>query len=102
MKEKPQDKSECLKRAAEVRRFARETGDPAEKADLFSVERRWRMLGEPSEEEMESWIDMPRARASHRKNRSALSHGVPAEKFALVASIPHPPFASLARSSWNP
>jgi hypothetical protein len=54
MKEKPQDKSECLKRAAEARRFAGETGDPAEKADLFSVERRWRLLAEPSEEEMES------------------------------------------------
>jgi hypothetical protein len=38
---------------------------------------------------------MPRARASQRKNRSALSHGVPpAEKFALVATIAHPPFAS--------
>ena len=36
MKEKPQDKSECLKRAAEARRFARETGDSAEKADLFA------------------------------------------------------------------
>jgi hypothetical protein len=54
MKEKPQDKSERLKRAAEARRFARETGDGAEKADLFSVERRWRSLGDPSEEEMES------------------------------------------------
>ena len=51
MKEKPQDKSECLKRAAEARRFARETGDSAEKADLFAVERRWRLLGESSEEE---------------------------------------------------
>ena len=38
MKEKSQDKSGCLKRAAEARRFARETGDGAEKADLFSVE----------------------------------------------------------------
>jgi hypothetical protein len=54
MKEIPQDKSECLKRAAEALRFARETGDPAEKADLFSVERRWRKLGELAEEEMES------------------------------------------------
>jgi hypothetical protein len=54
MKEKPQDKSECLKRAAEARRFARETGDPAEKVDLFSVERRWRLLAEPPEEEMKS------------------------------------------------
>jgi hypothetical protein len=51
MKEKPQDESECLKRAAEARRFARKTGDTAEKADLFSVERRWRSLGEPPEEE---------------------------------------------------
>ena len=49
MKEKePQDKSECLKRAAEVRRFARETGNPAEKVDLFSV-----ALAEPSEEDMD-------------------------------------------------
>jgi hypothetical protein len=39
MKEKSQDESECLKRAAEARRFARETGDS---------------LGDPSEEEMES------------------------------------------------
>jgi hypothetical protein len=54
MKAKPQEQSECLKRAAEAGRFARETGDPAEKADLFSVERRWRLLAEPSEEEMES------------------------------------------------
>jgi hypothetical protein len=54
MNEKLQDKSECLKRAAEARRFARETGDPAEKADLFSVELRWRLLAEPSEEEIES------------------------------------------------
>ena len=55
MKEKePQDKSECLKRAAEVRRFARETGDPVEKVDLFSVERRWRSLAEPSQEDMDS------------------------------------------------
>ena len=46
MKEKSQDRSECLKRAAEARRLAREEGDPAEKADLFSVERRWRLLGE--------------------------------------------------------
>jgi hypothetical protein len=38
MKEKSQDRSECLKRAAEARRLAREEGDPAEKADLFSVE----------------------------------------------------------------
>ena len=55
MKEKqPQDKSECLKRAAEVRRVARETGDPVEKVDLFSVERRWRSLAEPSEEDIDS------------------------------------------------
>jgi hypothetical protein len=54
MKEKPQDKSECLMRAAEARRFAREADDGPEKADLFSVERRWRLLAEPAEEEMES------------------------------------------------
>ena len=54
MKEKSQDRSECLKRAAEARRLARGAGDPAEKADLFSVERRWRSLGDPSEEELES------------------------------------------------
>jgi hypothetical protein len=50
VKEKPQDKSECLKRAAEVRRFARETGDTAEKVDLFSVERRWLSLAESEEQ----------------------------------------------------
>jgi hypothetical protein len=38
---------------------------------------------------------MPRARASLRKNRSDLFH--PAEKFALVVSIPHIPFRQLAR-----
>jgi hypothetical protein len=54
MKEKSQDRSECLKRAAEARRFAREAGDTAEKADFFSVEQRWRSLGDPSEEELES------------------------------------------------
>ena len=54
VKEKPQDKSECLKRAAEVRRFAREAGDPSEKLDLISVERRWRLLAASSEEEIES------------------------------------------------
>jgi hypothetical protein len=50
MKEKLQDKSECLKRAAEVRRFARETGDSAEKVDLFSVERRWLSLADSEEQ----------------------------------------------------
>jgi hypothetical protein len=54
MKETSQDKSECLKRAAEARRLARKTVDSSEKADLFSVERRWRSLGEPSQEEMGS------------------------------------------------
>jgi hypothetical protein len=54
MKEKPHDKSECLKRAAEVRRFARESGHPAEKLDLVSVERRWRSLAEPLEEDIDS------------------------------------------------
>jgi hypothetical protein len=51
MKEKAQVKSECLKRAEEVRRFARVTGDPAEKLDLVSVERRWRSLAERSEDD---------------------------------------------------
>jgi hypothetical protein len=46
MQEKIQDKLECLKRAAEIRRFARETADSAEKVDLFSVERRWLSLAE--------------------------------------------------------
>jgi hypothetical protein len=46
--------SQCLKRAAEARRLARKTVDSSEKADLVSVERRWRSLGEPSQEEMES------------------------------------------------
>jgi hypothetical protein len=52
MQKQVQDKSECLKRAAEARRFARETRDSAEKADLFSVERRWRSLADPSDGEM--------------------------------------------------
>jgi hypothetical protein len=52
MQQQLQDKSECLKRAAEARRFARKAGDSAEKADLFSVERRWRSLAEPSAGEM--------------------------------------------------
>ena len=47
MKETSQDKSECLKRAAEARRLARKTVDLSEKADLFSVERRWRSLASP-------------------------------------------------------
>jgi hypothetical protein len=51
MKEKAQDKSECIKRAAEAGRLARAAGDPAEKADLFSVEQRWRSLSDASEEE---------------------------------------------------
>jgi len=51
VKEKSQDKSECLKRAAEARRFARAAGDPAEKVDLYSVEQRWRSLSDASEEE---------------------------------------------------
>jgi hypothetical protein len=54
VKAKSQEQSECLKRAAEARRFAREADDGAEKADLFAVERRWRLLGESSEEEKES------------------------------------------------
>jgi hypothetical protein len=54
MKEKSQDKSEFLKRAAEARRLARKTVDSSEKADLFSIERRWRSLGERSQEEMGS------------------------------------------------
>jgi hypothetical protein len=54
VKAKPQIQSECLKRAAEARRFAREADDGAEKSDLFAVERRWRLLGESSEEEIES------------------------------------------------
>ena len=45
MQEKVHDKSECLKRAAEVRRFARESGDAAEKIDLF-----WLSLAESAEE----------------------------------------------------
>jgi hypothetical protein len=40
---------------------------------------------------------MPRARASLRKNRSDLFHGIPAEKFALVVSTPHIPFRQSAR-----
>jgi hypothetical protein len=55
MKERTQDKSEFLERAAEAHRFADEARDPAEKTDLLSVERRWRSLGSTSkEEEMDS------------------------------------------------
>jgi hypothetical protein len=54
MKEKSQDKSEFLKRAAEARRLARKTVDSSEKADLFSIERRWRSVGESSQEEVGS------------------------------------------------
>jgi hypothetical protein len=54
MKEKSQDKLEFLKRAAEARRLARKSVDSSEKVDLFSIERRWRSLGEPSQEEMGS------------------------------------------------
>jgi hypothetical protein len=50
VKEKSQDKSQCLKRAAEARRLPRAAGDPAEKADLFSVEQRWRSLSDAEEE----------------------------------------------------
>jgi hypothetical protein len=49
VQDKVPDKSECLKRAAEVRRFARLSADTAEKVDLFSVERRWLSLAESEE-----------------------------------------------------
>jgi hypothetical protein len=42
---------EYYRRAAEARRLAKETCDPAEKVDLFAVERRWLSFARsPSEE----------------------------------------------------
>jgi hypothetical protein len=41
---KTQQQAEYYKRAAEARRLARETSDPAEKVDLFEVEQRWLLL----------------------------------------------------------
>jgi hypothetical protein len=95
MKEKPQDKSECLKRAAEVRRFPerpairrrKQTCSPLSDDGACWASRRkkkWSHVRvaccltsstDRFRKPAMSWIDMPRARASQRKNRSALSHG---------------------------
>jgi hypothetical protein len=48
---KSQQQAEYYKRAAEARRLAREAADPAEKADLFKVERGWLSLASASTDE---------------------------------------------------
>ena len=42
---------ECYKRAAQAHRFAQGALDPAEKADLFAVERGWLSLARAPENE---------------------------------------------------
>jgi len=42
--DKEQRRLECFRRAAEAHRLAQKTRDPAEKVDLFDVERGWRSL----------------------------------------------------------
>ena len=51
---KSQQQAEYYKRAAEARRLAKETSDPAEKVDLFDVEQRWLSLARdtPDEEDL--------------------------------------------------
>jgi hypothetical protein len=51
---KIQKKTEYHKRAAEARRLAKEAADPAEKVDLFEVERGWLSLARdaPDEEDL--------------------------------------------------
>ena len=49
---KNHQQAEYYKRAAEARRLARETSDPAEKVDLFEVEQRWLSLArDPADHE---------------------------------------------------
>jgi hypothetical protein len=45
--------SECLRRAAEARRLATASRNPAEKADLLDVAQRWLALAGIHEEELE-------------------------------------------------
>jgi hypothetical protein len=51
---KSQQQTEYYKRAAEAHRLATEAVDPAEKVDLFKVERAWLSLARdaPDEEEL--------------------------------------------------
>jgi hypothetical protein len=51
---KNQQQAQYYKRAAEARRLAREADDPAEKVDLFKVERAWLSLARdtPDEEDL--------------------------------------------------
>jgi hypothetical protein len=44
MMENKQQRLECYKRAAEAHRLAKAARDPAEKVDLFAVERGWLSL----------------------------------------------------------
>jgi hypothetical protein len=49
---KREQEAEYYKRAAEARRLAKGTSDPAEKVDLFEVEQRWLSLArDPADEE---------------------------------------------------
>jgi hypothetical protein len=48
---KNQQQAEYYKRAAEARRLAREAADPAEKVDLFEVERSWLSLARDATDE---------------------------------------------------
>ena len=45
--------SECLRRAAEARRLAAASRNPAEKADLFDVAHRWLVLAGFHDSELE-------------------------------------------------
>jgi hypothetical protein len=51
--EKKQQQLECYKRAAEARRLAKAARDPAEKVDLFDVERGWLSLARATDEKDE-------------------------------------------------
>jgi hypothetical protein len=46
-----QQQLECYKRAAQAHRFAQKALDPAEKADLFAVERGWLSLAGATDDE---------------------------------------------------
>jgi hypothetical protein len=48
---KNQQKAEYYKQAAQARRLAKVTSDPAEKVDLFEVERGWLSLARDATDE---------------------------------------------------
>jgi hypothetical protein len=50
MEEKFQQRLEFRQRAAEAHRIAQEARDPAEKVDIFAVERRWLSLARGADE----------------------------------------------------